>query len=66
MFTEDWELEGRDAPHVDFVTDDLGGFLEDVLGAIGPARLTRDRAAKLRCAGFANAARFRADQSRPE
>jgi putative hydrolase of the HAD superfamily len=24
---EDWELEGRDAPHVDHVTDDLAGFL---------------------------------------
>jgi len=25
---EAWELEGRDAPHVDHVTDDLAGFLE--------------------------------------
>ena len=25
---EDWELEGRDATHVDHVTDDLTGFLE--------------------------------------
>ncbi len=25
---EDWELEGRDAAHVDYVTDDLTGFLE--------------------------------------
>jgi putative hydrolase of the HAD superfamily len=25
---EDWELEGRDAGHVDHVTDDLTGFLE--------------------------------------
>ena len=24
---EDWELEGRDAAHVDHVTDDLTGFL---------------------------------------
>ena len=24
---EDWEMEGRDAPHVDYVTDDLTGFL---------------------------------------
>src|ERR1700755_2900328 len=24
---EDWELEGRDASHVDYVTDDLTGFL---------------------------------------
>ena len=27
VFREDWELEGRDAPHVDHVTDDLVGFL---------------------------------------
>jgi len=25
---EDWELEGRDATHVDHVTDDLTNFLE--------------------------------------
>jgi putative hydrolase of the HAD superfamily len=25
---EDWELEGRDAGHVDHVTDDLTGFLQ--------------------------------------
>lgn len=25
---EDWELEGRDAAHVDHVTDDLGAFLQ--------------------------------------
>ncbi len=31
---EDWEMEGRDAPHVDYLTDDLGGFLGDVLEAI--------------------------------
>jgi putative hydrolase of the HAD superfamily len=28
VFREDWEMEGRDAPHVDHVTDDLAGFLE--------------------------------------
>jgi putative hydrolase of the HAD superfamily len=28
VFREDWELEGRDAAHVDFVTDDLSGFLQ--------------------------------------
>jgi putative hydrolase of the HAD superfamily len=33
MGAEDWELEGRDAPHVDFVADDLSGFLENVLDA---------------------------------
>ena len=27
VFREDWELEGRDAAHVDHVTDDLVGFL---------------------------------------
>jgi putative hydrolase of the HAD superfamily len=27
VFREDWELQGRDAPHVDHVTDDLAGFL---------------------------------------
>jgi putative hydrolase of the HAD superfamily len=28
---EDWELEGRDAAHVDHVTDDLTGFLQKVI-----------------------------------
>jgi putative hydrolase of the HAD superfamily len=28
---EDWELEGRDAGHVDHVTDDLTGFLQKVV-----------------------------------
>jgi putative hydrolase of the HAD superfamily len=28
---EDWELEGRDAVHVDHVTDDLTGFLQKVI-----------------------------------
>jgi putative hydrolase of the HAD superfamily len=28
VFREDWELEGRDAPHVDHLTDDLAGFLQ--------------------------------------
>ncbi len=30
VFREQWELEGRDAPHVDHVTDDLVGFLERI------------------------------------
>ena len=30
---EDWELEGRDAEHVDHVTDDLTGFLERLSAA---------------------------------
>ena len=28
VFREEWELTGRDAPHVDHVTDDLVGFLQ--------------------------------------
>jgi putative hydrolase of the HAD superfamily len=32
VFREDWEMEGRDAPHVDHVTDDLVGFLRQVVG----------------------------------
>ena len=28
---EDWELEGRDAAHVDHVTDDLTGFLQKLV-----------------------------------
>jgi putative hydrolase of the HAD superfamily len=28
VLREDWELEGRDADHVDYVTDDLVGFLQ--------------------------------------
>ncbi|MBI5114786.1 MAG: pyrimidine 5'-nucleotidase [Rhodovulum sp.] len=35
VFREHWELEGHDAPHVDHVTDDLTGFLEEVLRARG-------------------------------
>jgi len=30
VFREAWELEGRDAPHVDHVTDDLAVFLENI------------------------------------
>jgi len=30
VFRESWELEGRDAPHVDHVTEDLAAFLETV------------------------------------
>jgi putative hydrolase of the HAD superfamily len=33
VLREDWELAGRDAPHVDHVTDDLSGFLRGVLAA---------------------------------
>ena len=37
VFHEDWELEGRDADHVDYLTDDLGAFLEGVIAATGKA-----------------------------
>jgi putative hydrolase of the HAD superfamily len=30
VFREDWELEGRGEPHVDYVTDDLAAFLETI------------------------------------
>jgi putative hydrolase of the HAD superfamily len=33
VFREDWELAGRDAPHVDHVTDDLVAFLERIRAA---------------------------------
>jgi putative hydrolase of the HAD superfamily len=32
VFREDWEMEGRDAAHVDHVTDDLVRFLESLAG----------------------------------
>jgi putative hydrolase of the HAD superfamily len=35
VLREDWELAGRDAPHVDHVTDDLTGFLGQMLEARG-------------------------------
>ncbi len=31
IFREEWELAGRDAPHVDHVTDDLAGFLRGIV-----------------------------------
>ncbi len=34
VFREDWEMEGRDAAHVDYVTDDLAGFLDKLFGTI--------------------------------
>jgi len=34
VLREDWELTGRDAPHVDHVTDDLTGFLRTVATAL--------------------------------
>ena len=35
VLEDDWEMEGRDAAYVDYLTDDLGAFLGDVLKAIG-------------------------------
>jgi len=35
VFREGWELEGREAAHVDHVTDDLTGFLQSVAGFRG-------------------------------
>jgi putative hydrolase of the HAD superfamily len=35
ILLEDWELQGRDAAHVDFLTDDLAGFIEQVEARIG-------------------------------
>src|SRR5215831_8631318 len=32
VFREDWEMEGRDAPYVDHLTDDLTRFLEEIMG----------------------------------
>ena len=31
VFREAWELEGRDAPFVDHLTDDLSTFLEEIV-----------------------------------
>jgi putative hydrolase of the HAD superfamily len=36
VFRQDWELEGRDAPHVDHVTDDLTGFLQKIAAEFPP------------------------------
>jgi putative hydrolase of the HAD superfamily len=33
---ETWEIASGDEPHVDFVTDDLVGFLEGVIGRVSP------------------------------
>ncbi len=37
VFREDWELEGRNAPHIDHVTDDLAGFLKRLSGGEAPS-----------------------------
>jgi putative hydrolase of the HAD superfamily len=36
VFREEWEMEGRDAPHVDHVTDDLVSFLKTIGAAADP------------------------------
>jgi len=36
VFREGWELEGRDAAHVDHVADDLVGFLEAIAAGRAP------------------------------
>ena len=38
VFREEWELAGRDAPHIDYVTDDLSGFLHELRAAQPPSR----------------------------
>ena len=35
VFQHDWETEGRDHHHVDFVTDDLASFVRDVGDVVG-------------------------------
>jgi len=37
VFRENWELEGRDEPHVDYLTDDLAGFLAQIASQRRPA-----------------------------
>jgi putative hydrolase of the HAD superfamily len=34
VFREGWELEGRDAPHVDHVTENLSAFIVGLLGSL--------------------------------
>jgi putative hydrolase of the HAD superfamily len=36
VFREGWEMEGRDAPHVDHVTDNLAGFLHALMAQATP------------------------------
>jgi putative hydrolase of the HAD superfamily len=42
VLREDWELAGRDAPHVDHVTDDLAEFLRGIADARGNGGQGRD------------------------
>jgi len=34
VFREDWEMQGRDAAHVDHVTDNLAGFINGLTKAL--------------------------------
>ena len=44
VFREDWELAGRDEPHVDHVTDDLTAFLDAIAGNLtSPGRTPTTR-----------------------
>lgn len=38
VLREEWELAGRESPHVDHVTDDLARFLDEICRASGHAR----------------------------
>lgn len=37
VFREDWEMEGREEPHVEFVTDDLGPFVARIADGLQTA-----------------------------
>ena len=50
VFREEWELAGRDAPHVDHVTDDLTGFLRVIAEERGPEVRFRSSPQAHRCA----------------
>src|SRR5262249_10022648 len=43
VFREGWELEGREASHVDYVTDDLAGFLAAIATGEGGGRSSAAR-----------------------
>jgi putative hydrolase of the HAD superfamily len=47
VFREEWELAGRDEPHVDHVTDDLAGFLRTIAAKSQTGSLRSIRAAKI-------------------
>lgn len=34
VFRESWELEGRDAPHIDYVTEDIAVFIERLISSL--------------------------------